>query len=94
MGSVGEQIDLSLPDGGLKPEPKPAPQSPVVALMSALNFAARVINARLLSLLALLGACALFGVAVALPDTTRTVCAALYAVLVLCPVLYLQRKGG
>lgn len=85
MGANEEQLQLQL-------------QSEQRALaarefMGALQVGLAVLSARLLSLLALVGAGALFGVAVAMPDTIRTVVAGLYAAFVLFPVLWINRRS-
>ena len=57
-----------------------------------LGFAALTLSVRILTWCSLVGAMALFGYAVALPSTDRTIAAALFAVLVFLPCVINERR--
>ena len=63
-------------------------------LLTSLTFAVGVLNARLLAVLAVLACIGLFGYAVFEPLRERTVVAALFAALVLGPVLWFYGARG
>lgn len=63
-------------------------------IITALNAAVKVLNARLLCILALLGAMVSWGVAMAEPTDLRIICGACYSLLVLMPVLTMYSKKG
>lgn len=74
-------------------EPQP-PRELRLGYMPMINAALDVLSARLLGLVAVVGAVAMFGYAVVSPDPWRTYTAAAYAVLGLCPVIWLYLRRG
>lgn len=63
-------------------------------VISTINAAVKVLNARLLCILSLLGAMTIWGVAMWDPTTLRIICGACYSALVLLPVLAMYSKKG
>lgn len=62
--------------------------------LAIINAALEVLNARLLAILALLGAIAMFGYVVVRPEEWRLYATAVYAAGVLWPMVYLYMKKG
>lgn len=65
---------------------------PPPAYVGALNAAIDLVSARMLGLLAVVGAIAMFGYAVYRPEEWRTYTVGLYAIVVLWPLVYLYLK--
>jgi hypothetical protein len=63
-------------------------------MLTALNAAVKVLNARLLCILALLGAMAFWGMAMLDPTVLKIICGASYSLGVLWPVLAMYSKRG
>lgn len=63
-------------------------------LVSMVNAAVKVLNARLLCILSLLGAIGFWGLCMADPTVLRIICGACYSVGVLLPVLAMYSKKG
>jgi len=77
--------------------PLPPPHPPTLdfrPVLSAITLGIRVLNARMLLLLALLGAFALAWTAVGEPSTLRILADALYNICVLLPIVWLAATKG
>lgn len=75
---------------GAQPQPRDIAQHAV----RILNAALAILSARTLATIAMLGAVTMFGFAAYAPDRERTIVAALYALLVLVPMLWTMAKKG
>lgn len=79
----------SIPPQHRQPQRQPEVTSSADAQAEIISVALHMVSARVLGLLALLAACAIWGYAVYDPNTPRTVAATLYSTTVLFPVILL-----
>lgn len=79
------------------PRPKPAPVTQPIDyshMISIISAWKDILNARLLAIMALLGALAIFGIAVYDPTILRLTAGSLYSVGVLWPIMWLFFRKG
>jgi hypothetical protein len=77
-----------------EPRPGPSEADLTPSTLEMVQALSKICATRVLGLIAVVGAVAMFGFAVSVPDTIRTATVAAYAAVVLWPIIFLYIKKG